>query len=89
MIRLIALKLNSMAPFRWPETYHDLALAKKVARCMPEKSQEGEEIAKRLSEVFSTERKQVELKGRGCRERMDRLLERYKTEDAKALKRYV
>ena len=54
---------------------------------MPEKSQEWEKIAKRLSEVFSTETKQVELKGRGCRERMDRLLERYKTEDAKALKR--
>ena len=87
MIRLTTLKFYSMAPFRWPETYHDLALAKEVAQYMPEKPQEWEEIAKRLSEVFSTETKQVELKGRGCRERMDRLLERYKTEDAKALKR--
>lgn len=76
-----------MAPFRWPETRHDLALAKEVAQYMPGKPQEWDDIAKRLSEVFSTEVKQVELKGRGCRERMDRILDRYKEEDAKALKR--
>ena len=55
---------------------------------MPEKPQEWEDIAKRLSEAFSTEVKQGELKGRGCRERMDRILDSYKGEDAKALKRY-
>ena len=76
-----------MAPFRWPETRRDLALAKEVAQCMPEKPQEWEGIVKRLSEAFPTEAKQVELKGRGCRERMDRILDRYKEEDAKALKR--
>ena len=76
-----------MAPFPWPETRHDLALAKEVAQYMPEKPQEWEDIAKRLSEAFSTEAKQVQLKGRGCRERMDRILDRYKEEDAKALKR--
>lgn len=42
---------------------------------MPEKPQEWEDIAKRLSEAFSTEVKQGELKGRGCRERMDRILD--------------
>lgn len=68
-------------------SHHDLALAKEVAQDMPEKPQEWEDIAKRLSKVFSTEAKQVELKGRGCRERMDRILDRYKEEDAKALKR--
>ena len=63
------------------------ALAKEVAQYMPEKPQEWEDIAKGLSEAFSTEAKQVELKGRGYRERMDRILDRYKEEDAKALKR--
>ena len=56
-----------MAPFRLPERRYDLALAKDVAQYMPEKPQEWEDIAKRLSEAFSTEAKQVELKGRGCR----------------------
>jgi len=32
-----------MAPFHWPETRHDLALAKEVAQYMPEKPQEWEE----------------------------------------------
>jgi len=34
-----------MAPFRRPETRHDLALAKEVAQYMPEKPQEWEDIA--------------------------------------------
>ena len=63
-----------MAPFRLPERRYDLALAKDVAQYMPEKPQEWEDIAKRLSDAFSTEAKQEELKGRGCRERMNRVL---------------
>lgn len=63
-----------MAPFRLPERRYDLALAKDVAQYMPEKPQEREDIAKRLSDAFSTEAKQEELKGRGCRERMNRVL---------------
>ena len=61
-----------MAPFRWPETCHDLALATEVAQNMPEKTQEWKDVAKRLSIAFSTEMKEVELKGRGCRDRIDR-----------------
>lgn len=76
-----------MAPFHWPEVRHDLALATEVANCFPERPQEWEDLAKQLGQAFSTETKQVELKGRGCRERMDRLLDRYQSEDAKALKR--
>lgn len=76
-----------MAPFCWLETRRDLALAKEVAQYMPEKPQEWEDAAKRLSEAFSTEAKQVELKGRGCRGRMDRILDRYEEENAQALKR--
>ena len=45
---------------------------------MPEKPQEWEDIAKRISEAFPTEVKQRELKRRGCRERMDRILDSYK-----------
>ena len=76
-----------MAPFHWPETRHGLALAKEVAQYVPEKRQEWEDIAKRRSEAFSTEAKQVELKGRGCRETMERTLDRYKEENAKVSKR--
>ena len=76
-----------MAPFHWPETHHGLALANEVAQYVPEKRQEWEDIAKRRSEAFSTEAKQVELKGRGCRERMDRTLDSYKEENAKVSKR--
>ena len=47
-----------------------------------------DEIAAKLSEAFSTAKgKLVELKGRGCRERMDRLLQKFKAEEAKSLKR--
>lgn len=63
-----------MAPFRLPERRYDLALPKDVAQYMPEKPQEWEDIAKRLSDAFSTEAKQEELKGRSCRERMNRVL---------------
>ena len=66
--------------FRWPSVFHDIALATEVARDRPEKPCES------LSQLFSTE-KTVTLKGRGCRERMDRILTKYKEEDAKSLKR--
>ena len=47
------------------------------------------DIAARLSEKFSHEDKPVELKGRGCRERSERLVGKYKADDAKALKQFV
>ena len=68
---------------------HDVALAREVMSCRPNKPQEWEEIAEKLSTAFSTEGKTVELKGRGCRERMDRLLDKYKSDDSKSLKRLV
>lgn len=68
---------------------HELALAKEVAKYFPEKPQEWDEVTKILSKAFSTDDKQVEVKGRGCREKMDRILEKYKSEEAKALKRYM
>ncbi|KAK3746109.1 hypothetical protein QZH41_015522 [Actinostola sp. cb2023] len=74
--------------FRWPSTKHDIALATEVARARPEKPSEWDKLAEPLSKPFSTEKTVVSLKGRGCRERMERLLKKYKEEDAKSLKRY-
>lgn len=76
-----------MAPFRWPEARHELALAKEVAQHNPERPDEWEAVARRLGKAFSTDSFTVELKGRGCREKMDRILTKYKEEDMKALKR--
>ena len=72
-----------MAPFRWPEARHELALAKEVAQHNPEKPDEWEAVARRLGKAFSTDSCTVELKGRGCREKMDRILTKYKEEDMK------
>ena len=41
-----------------------------------------------LSNHFSTPEKPVELTGRSCRERMDRVLEKYKSKESRSLKRY-
>ena len=76
-----------MPQFRWPELKHDLALAREVISCRPSKLQDWDKIATKLSEVFSSEDKPVELKGRGCRDRTDRLLDKFKAEDSKSLKR--
>lgn len=75
-------------PFRWPSIRHDIALAKEVAVSAPDKPAEWDNLAVRLAYAFTTEESVVELKGRGCRERMSRLLEKYKQDDAKALKSY-
>ena len=76
-----------MAPFRWPDTIHDIALAQEVAAAKPTSSQDWEIISETLGTLFSTKDKPVELKGRGCRERMQRLIEKFKQEDARSLKR--
>ena len=76
-----------MSQFRWPDLHHDVSLAKEVVSARPRKGADWEKIAVTLSALFSTGEKPVELKGRGCRERLDRLLEKFKTEDSKSLKR--
>ena len=80
--------LFQMPPFRWPALGNDLALAKEVAVRKPQTPNDWDEIAHVLSEAFSTTEKKIELKGRGCRERMDRLLEKHEQEDKKSLKKY-
>lgn len=80
--------MTTTKPFRWSGIQHDLALAREVASNRPQKPMDWDAIAQRLSGYFSTEDKPVELKARGCRERMDRLLLKYKQEDNQSLKRY-
>ena len=78
-----------MAPFRWPLVQHDVDLAKEVVASRPEKACDWDDIASRLNPLFSlTSGKAVELKGRSCRERMERLLNKHKADDASALRRY-
>lgn len=79
-----------MPPFRWPEVRHDIALAKEVVQNAPEKPTDWEKIAETLSNLFTSWTKthqSIEIKGRGCRERMDRLVDKHKENEAKALKR--
>ena len=64
---------------------HELAVAKEVAKYFPEKPQEWDEVANILSKVFSTDDKQVEVKEGGCREKINKKLEKYKSQEAKAV----
>lgn len=76
-----------MPSFRWPEIHHDIALAKEVISKRPRRASEWDIIATILNETFSTEKKAVCLKGRGCRDRMNRLVEKYRSEEKRSLKR--
>ena len=75
-----------MPGFRW-EIKHDLALASEVVSKRPEKPADWIALAEALNNAFSSEEKPFLVKGRGCRDRMDLLLKKYKDEDKKALKR--
>ena len=78
---------KDMPIFRWPDLVHDIALVKEIVANRPTKPLYWEAIAVTLSSAFSTTEKLVELKGRGCRERLDLIIEKFKAEDAKSLKR--
>ena len=78
---------SEMPSFRWPYVAHDVALATEVASVRPTNATEWDQIANTLSASFSTTQREVEIKGRGCREWMDLLIRKYKVEDARALKR--
>jgi hypothetical protein len=49
-----------MAPFRWPETRYDIALAIEVSASNPVKPKDLEAIAERLSTAFSTDTNNVQ-----------------------------
>ena len=76
-----------MPQFQWLGLHDDLSLAREVASTHPSKSVDCEKIAGTLTALFSTKGKPVELKGRGCRERLERLLDKFKSDDSKSLKR--
>jgi len=64
-----------------------LALAKEVAQHNPEKPDGWKAVARRLRKAFSMDSYTVELKGRRCCEKMNRILTKYKEEDMKGLKK--
>ena len=74
-------------PFRWPKPSQVLALVRECAKEMPEKTSDYEVIAERLSSAFSTEHQEVTIKARGAKEKMERILKKYKGEDNQSLKR--
>ena len=78
---------NTMPQFRWREVAHDVSLAKEVAGRRPSKPCDWEVIGTRLSSLFTTSTKPVHIKGRGCKDRMDRLLDKFRSDDAQSLKR--
>lgn len=80
--------LQTMAPFRWLLVQNDIDLAIAVDAARPEKSSDWDVIAAKLRNHFSNPEKPVELTGHSCRERMDRVLEKYKSEESRCLKRY-
>ena len=64
-----------------------IQMAKEVAFRKPQTHQEWDELATVLSEVFTSDSNRVELKGRGCRERLARLIEKNEQDDKKSLKK--
>ena len=52
--------------------FHKLKIAKEVAARKPQTHQDWDEIASVPSGVFSSDSNRVDLKGRGCRERLAR-----------------
>jgi hypothetical protein len=66
---------------------NNIMLATEVAARRPTSSSEWDVIARILSDAFSTVEKPVDVSGRACRERLERLLNKYKDEDKKSLKR--
>ena len=65
-----------MSQIRLPVVANDISLAREVVGQRPSTSKDWEAVAAMLSSTFSTPSKPVHLKGRGCRERMERLLEK-------------
>ena len=66
---------------------NDIMLATEVASKKPKTPAQWDEIAVELSTCFTTENKVVNMTGRGCRDRLNRLINKYVEEDKKALKR--
>ena len=81
-------RLPEEMPFRWSLS-QDIALCEEVRKTRPEKSLQWQKIADRINDAFSTEENMVDVRGRGCKERLTLLVRKYKDEDRKSLKRSV
>ena len=73
-----------MPAFRWPKVENDLALCMEVIQLRPGKAENWDAVAASLTSAFNLTEP---LKGRGCREHLELLVKKYKSEDNKALKR--
>ena len=78
---------RKMAPFRWPEISNDLMLAREVAAKNPKNGAEWETIACLLSRAFNKDGKTIDLTGRACKDRLERLITKHKDDDKKSLKK--
>ncbi|KAK2546748.1 hypothetical protein P5673_033614 [Acropora cervicornis] len=78
-----------MAPFRWPTTSNDIMLGTEVATRKPKSPADWETIAGILSQAFRSDDKQVDLTGRTCREWLERLINKFKEQDKKSLKKWA
>ena len=76
----------AMPQFRWLTVGHDITLACEVTAFHPSKPSDWEAIAATLSSTFYTDERLGELKGRGCRERLNRLVEKFRADDTRSLK---
>ena len=75
-------------PFRWGIA-EDTALCIEVTIIRPSKPLQWLEVAENLNRRFSTEAKECNLKGRGCRDRVKLLVRKYKQDDRRSLYNYV
>ena len=78
-----------MALFRWPTTSNDIMLATESAARKPKSPADWETIAGILSQAVGSDDKQVDLTARACRERLERLINKFKEADKKALKKWA
>ena len=78
-----------MAPFRWPTASNDIMLGTEVAARKPKSPADWETIVGILSQAFRSDDKQVDLTGRACREWLERLINKFKEEDKKSLKKWA
>ena len=75
-------------PFRW-SLPQDIALCEEVRNTRPDRLEQWQTIADRLNKAFSTEEFEMDVRGRGCRERLNLLVRKYREEDRKSLRRSV
>ena len=67
-----------MPNFRWSLLFNDLSLAKEVFSLHPDKPADWENIATKLSTLFSTDDKPVFIKGQARKDRLELLLKKYR-----------